>query len=120
MMAWDLDGIFPNFTLFVLILAPVMVILIFSLTLLMRFFRVGKVQKEPKSFYEIIGYLPAIYLFFPIWEIAEYILGTRTSILDRLFEIHFPNMMFLIVLTGIAQILWVFLNIEDRIKRVKA
>ena len=105
--AFDVDSVIPNFTLFVMILAPMLMVVIFVIYLIRRYFE-GKDTK--KNFPEIVGYIPVIYMFFPLYEMGEYLAGTRSSIMDRLFGYHFGMIMFLIVLTGICQVIYYWMQ----------
>ena len=58
----------------------------------------------------MLEYIPAIYMLFVAYEIGEYLLGERATIMDRLFNQHFYNMMFLIVCVGLAQVLYYFIS----------
>lgn len=112
-MSWSLDAWFPNFTLFVVYLAPALLLIIFATLIFSRIFRwdltPNKLPTKHRTMAEMLGYFPLVYIFFPIWDIAEYVFGQRSSILDRLFTFHFPNMMFIIVLVGIGQVLYYML-----------
>lgn len=109
-MAFDIDSFIPSFKFFVFILGPTLMVLIFAVFMIRIYFNRKKGQDTKKSFPEIIGYIPIIYMFFPIYEIGEYLAGTRSSIVGRLFSYHFGMMMFLIVLTGICQVIYYWMQ----------
>lgn len=105
-MAFNIDDWIPNFTLFVYVLAPLILGIIFIMIILSRWFNLRKVG-EPRAkltFADKIGLIPALYLIEPIWEIGEYLNGTRDTIFDRLFTYHFPIFMFLVLCVGIGQV----------------
>lgn len=111
-MSFNIDDWIPNFTLFVYILAPMVLALIFIMIILSRWFSLRKAN-EPKrrmSFAELIGLIPALYLIEPIWEIGEYLNGTRDEIVDRLFTYHFPIFMFLVLCVGMGQVGYYWLS----------
>lgn len=102
-MAFSIDEWFPNWTLFVYWLLPITIAILFIMAILYRFF-----TRRRMTFAEMINYIPMMYMFFVAYEIGEYLIGDRATIMDRLFEVHFQNMMFLIVCIGIAQVLYYF------------
>lgn len=107
MMAFNLDAWFPNFTLFVLILTPVLIIITYALISISRFMKLEPIGNDTKGMKigTYLGYVPILYMFYPIWEIAEYIMGNRGEVVARLFTYHFGNLMILIVIVGMGQIL---------------
>jgi len=110
-LAFDIDAWFPNFTLFVFVLAPVLLLVLFSMTILER---LGKIpparqpRKEGRNFSEILGLIPVVYITWPLWEIAEYLIGVRDTINDRLWQFHMPVIMELIIVVGVGQVLYYF------------
>ena len=107
-MSFNIDDWIPNFTLFVLILTPTVLALLFIILIIQRWLRL-RTPGEPRpkrtmSFAELIGLIPALYLIEPIWEIGEYLNGTRDEIVDRLFTYHFPIFMFLVLCVGLGQV----------------
>ena len=106
-MSFNINDWFPHFTFFVLILTPILVVLTYALIAFSRFFKVrpGPVQTKGMQVGVYLGYIPIIFMFFPIWEIGEYIMGYRTEVVGRLFSWHLPILMYVIVLTGIGQVL---------------
>jgi hypothetical protein len=102
-MAFDVGSFVPNWELFVEWLLPITLAVIFAMALVYRFF-----TRKRMTFAEMLNYIPVAYLFFVFYEIGEYMYGTREHIWDRLFTMHFPNMMFLIVCVGIGQVLYYF------------
>ena len=104
-MAWSIDEWFPNWSLFVYWLLPITLAILFIMAILFRFF-----TRRRMTFAEMLNYIPVVYLFFVAYEVGEYLIGDRDTIMDRLFDIHFPNMMFLIVVVGIGQVLYYFMS----------
>jgi len=115
-LSFDIDDWIPGFTFFVFILTPTVIVVYFIMLVVSRWFQ-NRHPTEPKmkkSFAEIIGYLPIVYLFFPLYEIAEYLYGTRASVTDRLFTVHFHYAVWLILLVGIGQVCYYFASIGKR------
>lgn len=110
-MVFDIDAWIPNFTLFVFVLAPMVLMLFVVMVLASRWLKLGdKGPKKRMTFAEMLGLIPALYLLQPFYEIAEYLYGTRTEIVDRLFIYHFPIFMFLVVCIGIGQVVYYWLS----------
>jgi hypothetical protein len=99
---FNIDEFIPNFTLFLFVLAPTILIFLFVMVLLSRWMK--RKPGKGKSWAELIGYIPMIYLISPIIEIYQYFIGERDDMIQRLFGYHFPIMMFLIVCVGIGQV----------------
>ena len=109
-MAFNIDDWIPNFTLFVLYLAPLILFLIAGFVIVSRFYNLRRGEKKTKKYFvDYVGYLPALYLIAVIYEIGEYLFGIRETIADRLFLYHFPIFMFLTVVAGIFQVCWYWL-----------
>ena len=104
-LAFSIDEWFPNWSLFVYYLLPITIAILFIMAILYRYF-----TRRRMTFAEMINYIPVMYMFFVAYEIGEYLIGDRATIMDRLFEVHFQNMMFLIVVVGIAQVLYYFVS----------
>ena len=112
MVDFDIDSIFPNFTFFVMMLAPFIIVLTFVFVALSRWLG-WRVRKIPVGKVErYLGYVPVLYLFFPIYEIGQYLWGMRDSIVDRLFTYHFPIIVYLILFVGIGQVLALLFRVE--------
>jgi len=103
-MAIDIDSFIPNFTMF-MYLTAIAIAAIFLIILAYRW-----ATRRRLTFADMLEYMPAIYMIFVLYEVGEYLVGTRSTIMDRLFEIHFYNMMFLIVCIGIAQVVYYFIS----------
>lgn len=114
-MAFNIDDWIPNFTLFVFVLTPLILSTIFIMIILSRWLGLKKAgQKKPKlTFAQLIGLIPALYLIEPIWEIGEYLNGTRSEIADRLLLYHFPIFMFLVLCVGIGQVGYYWISMGD-------
>jgi len=107
MMTFNLDEWFPNFTLFVLVLAPALILITYALISISRFMKLQPIGNDTKGMKigTYLGYVPILYMFYPVWEIAQYIMGNRGDVVARLFTYHFGNIMIIIVIVGIGQIL---------------
>ncbi len=109
-MAYDIDAWFPNFTLFTLILAPIVLLVMFVMVALVR---LGKLPAPAPltggrfDFVTLIGLIPLVYIALPLWEIMEYLTGERDIINDRLWDEHLPIVMELIIYAGIIQVLYI-------------
>jgi len=103
---WSFDDWVPNFTLFVLLLTPLVCVLVFSLAAFARYLRV-RGTKPKRTLLEFAGYLPIVYMIFPMWDIGQYLLGYREFITERLFVFHFANLLSIIVLVGIVQVVYI-------------
>ena len=121
-MSFNIDDWIPNFTLFVLILTPMVLAILFIVLIISRWLRL-RTPGEPRpkrkmSFAELIGLIPALYLIEPIWEIGEYLNGTRDEIVDRLFTYHFPIFMFLVLCVGLGQVgyYWISMGTAGEVK----
>ena len=113
-MTFDIDAWIPNFTLFIYILAPFILMLFAIMILASRWLKLeDKGPKKSMTFAEMLGLIPALYLLQPIYEIGEYLYGTRTGIVDRLFLDHFPIFMFLVLCVGIGQVGYYWLSMGD-------
>lgn len=112
-MAFDIDSWIPNFRLFVMILAPLVLILFAIMVLASRWLKIGKGAKKRMTFAEMLGLIPALYLLQPMYEMGEYLYGTRTEIVERLFLYHFPIFMFIVVCVGIGQVVYYWLSMGD-------
>jgi len=99
---FNIDDFIPNFKLFIFVLTPTILIFLFLMVLLSRWMK--KKPRKGKSWAELIGYIPIIYLISPLIEIYQYMVGEREDLIDRLFSHHFPILMFLIVCVGIGQV----------------
>ena len=99
---FNIDEFIPNFKLFIYVLTPTILIFLFVMVLLSRWMK--KRSGKGKSWAELIGYIPMIYLISPIIEIYQYFVGERDDMIQRLFGYHFPILMFLIVCVGIGQV----------------
>jgi len=104
-MSYDFDVWFPMFTFFVLILGPVLMVIIFSLTFFSRWLKL-----KPKSYHaekhkwvEYLSYIPVIYLAVVIYHIGEYLWGSLPNLYTTLFTDDLPAMVTLILLVGIGQ-----------------
>lgn len=106
---FNIDDFIPNFKLFIYVLTPLILIFLFVMVLVSRWFK-KKPTGKGKSWAELIGYIPAIYLVSPIIEIYQYMIGERTNLIERLFSYHFPIMMFLIVCVGIGQVCYYWVS----------
>ena len=105
-MTFDPNEWIPNFTLFILVLAPVILLILFGAIFISRYVNLrSKKVRVKKKWSELLGYIPAFYILFPIWEIVEYLMGERETILDRLFGVHFPVIMVIIIIVGIGQVI---------------
>ena len=100
----SIDYLFPNMTLF-LYLTAISIALIIILWLAYRW-----LTRTRMTFAQLLNFIPIIYFFAVCYEVGEYLLGDRATIVDRLFSMHFRNMMFLIVVVGIGQVLYYFLS----------
>lgn len=110
-MAIDIDNWIPNFTLFIYVLAPIVLMLFAIMVLASKWLKLeDKGPKKRMTFAEMLGIIPALYLLQPMYEIGEYLYGTRTEIVDRLFLYHFPIFMFLVVCVGIGQVVYYWLS----------
>lgn len=104
-MAFNIDEWFPNWSLFVYWLLPIILAVVFAMAIIYRF-----LTRRRMTFAEILNYIPVVYLFAVVWEVGEYLIGDRETIADRLFAVHFPNMMFIIVCVGIGQVIYYFVS----------
>jgi len=106
-MSFSLDEWFPNFTLFVLVLTPALILITYALIAISRFMKLKPIGNDTKGMKigTYLGYVPILYMFYPVWEIAQYIMGNRGDVVARLFTYHFGNIMIIIVIVGIGQIL---------------
>ena len=106
-MTFALDEWFPNFTLFVMVLTPALILLTYAMIAISRFMKLKPIGESSRGMKigTYLGYVPILYMFWPLLEIAEYIMGDRGEIVSRLFTYHFENVMIIIVIVGIGQIL---------------
>lgn len=109
-MSFDINQFIPNFTLFVFILAPMIITILFVMTVASKWFQGKARKKKRRSWAQLIGYIPAIYLVSPVIEIYQYLVGERASFVPRLFGYHFPILMFLIICTGIGQVCYYWVS----------
>jgi len=100
---FDIDNFIPNFKLFIFVITPTILLFLFLLVPLSRWMK-RKPKKGGKSWAELIGYIPVIYLISPLIEIYQYMIGERSEIAPRSFGYHYPIIMFLIVCVGIGQV----------------
>lgn len=104
-----LNDWFPNFDLFVLVIAPIIVSILFVMVLISRWLHLkSQAPRVKNTFAELIGYIPVIILFFVFWEILEYLLQVRETVADRLFDYWLPTLTWIIIFIGIAQVLYYF------------
>ena len=112
-MAFNVDDWIPNFTLFVYVLAPLVVSIVFIMIIISRWLGLEKNKRAKLDFAQLLGLIPALYLIEPIWEIGEYLRGIRTEIAQRLLLYHFPIFMFLVVCVGIGQVGYYWISMGD-------
>ena len=104
-MSYGFDLWFPQFTLFALMLGPIIMVIVFSFTVLSRWLGI-----KPKSYradkhkwVEYLSYVPMVYLFFPVYHMAEYLWGSLPNLYTTLFTVDLPAMTTIILLVGIGQ-----------------
>lgn len=113
-MSFNIDEWIPNFTFFVFYLAPLIIAIVFVMIILSRWSGIGKPKPKRKlNFAQMLGLIPALYLIEPIWEMGEYLNGTRSEIADRLLLWHFPIFMFLVLCVGIGQVGYYWISMGD-------
>lgn len=104
-MDFEVDEWFPNFTMFMW-LTFVCCTAIFFIIIAYWW-----ATRRRMTFAELISLIPGLYMIFVFYEAytwwAE---GTPSDFFQRLFVVHFWNMMFLIVLVGIGQVLYFFVS----------
>lgn len=116
----NIDSVFPNFTIFVIVLTPI-IILLLIISLIIEDYLLNKVKKKQKPKMErdivvVLGYIPLFYLIAVIIEIIQYIYGMREDFSARLFGTHLENMTYFILVIGIMQALYIILR--ERITEV--
>lgn len=106
-MGFSVDEVFPNFTLFVLIIMPVAMAITILGWLIRKYFHRTR-RKGGHAFDEILGYLPALYFLWPIYEIIQYFLGNMewSVIMTRLFTTHLRGFTVVMLLAGIGQVIY--------------
>jgi hypothetical protein len=103
---FNIDDWFPNFHFFVIIITPILIAIFFIAILLSRWIKIKwpipSPYQQKLAFY--IGFAPVIYMLWPLYDIIQYIMGTQTTIIAKLFTVHLPWLMCIIVLTGLGQV----------------
>lgn len=104
-MDFQIDEWFPNFTMFMW-LTFVCCVSIFFITVAYWW-----ATRRRMTFAELIAVIPALYLIFVFYEAYTWWNeGIPGDFYQRLFVVHFWNMMFLIVLVGLGQVLYFFVS----------
>lgn len=105
---FNIDNFIPNFKLFVFVLTPMILIFLFIMVMISKWYKRPKGQG--KSWAQLMGYIPTLYLLSPMIETYQYMVGERSDFIDRLFSWHFPIMMFLIIIVGISQVCYYWVS----------
>lgn len=105
-MSFYIDDWFPHFTFFVFIIAPILIAIFFIVILISRWIKLPWPTPDPKKrkLAHYLGFAPVAYFLFPIYDIYLYMIGQQTDTVWRLFTVHFPYLMCIIVLTGLGQV----------------
>lgn len=103
---FNIDEFIPNFNLFVFLLTPMILLILFVMVVASKWFKSEKKTRKKVMLIELISYVPAIYLLLVVIEVYQYMTGERSDIIQRLFSYHFPIMMLFIISTGIIQVIY--------------
>ena len=103
---YEIDQWFPGFTIFILVLMPVMVVAIYLMIMAMKYFnlRFKPVSQRRQKVAKWLNLPIVAYMIFPLYDIASYFNQDLDSVSDRLFSVHLVNLTFIIIIVGIAQV----------------
>jgi len=101
-----IDSILPNFTLFILVLAPIMIIAFYLMALAVTYFKLKfpPVSARREKIAKSLNFAIPLYMIFPVYDIVAYLTGNLDTIFDELFSKHVPRLTMLILFVGVLQV----------------
>jgi len=104
-MSNAIDSVFPNFTILVLVIGPLIIVAFYVMTLAVVHFKIRfpPISAKREKFAKFLNLFIILYFIFPIWDMGSYLFGNRDTIFDRLFTVHAVWITFIILCVGIGQ-----------------